>query len=73
MMNASFNPLRLVNTYGAFGSITRERYEIIIEGTDDADPARRDGVARVRVQGQAGRLAAGARGRSRHITCGSTG
>ncbi|MGO9610697.1 MAG: lipase maturation factor family protein, partial [Verrucomicrobiia bacterium] len=33
-MNASFEPLHLVNTYGAFGSITRERYEIIIEGTD---------------------------------------
>jgi hypothetical protein len=34
MMNASFEPLHLVNTYGAFGSITRERYEIVIEGTD---------------------------------------
>jgi lipase maturation factor len=36
MMNASFEPLHLVNTYGAFGSITRERYEIVIEGTEDA-------------------------------------
>ncbi len=27
MMNASFEPLHLVNTYGAFGSVTRERYE----------------------------------------------
>ncbi len=35
-MNASFEPLHLVNTYGAFGSITRPRYEVIIEGTDDA-------------------------------------
>ena len=34
VMNASFEPLHLVNTYGAFGSVTRERYEIIIEGTD---------------------------------------
>ena len=34
-MNASFEPLHLVNTYGAFGSITRPRYEVIIEGTDD--------------------------------------
>jgi hypothetical protein len=33
-MNASFDPLHLVNTYGAFGSITRERNEIILEGTD---------------------------------------
>jgi hypothetical protein len=36
MMNASFDPLHLVNTYGAFGSITRERFEIVIEGTQDA-------------------------------------
>ena len=35
VMNTSFEPLHLVNTYGAFGSITRERYEIILEGTDD--------------------------------------
>lgn len=34
-MNASFNPLHLVNTYGAFGSVTRNRYEIIIEGTSE--------------------------------------
>ena len=37
MMNASFEPLHLVNTYGAFGSITRERYEIVIEGTRDGE------------------------------------
>ena len=36
MMNASFNPLHLVNTYGAFGSITKKRMEIILEGTDEA-------------------------------------
>ena len=35
MMNASFDPLRLVNTYGAFGSVGRERYEVVIEGTRD--------------------------------------
>lgn len=35
MMNFSFNPLHLVNTYGAFGSVTKKRYEIIIEGTYD--------------------------------------
>ena len=34
-MNASFNPLHLVNTYGAFGSVGRERGEIIFEGTSD--------------------------------------
>ena len=35
LMNTSFNPLQIVNTYGAFGSITRERNEIVIEGTAD--------------------------------------
>ncbi len=35
MMNASFEPLHLVNTYGAFGSVTKNRTEIILEGTDD--------------------------------------
>jgi hypothetical protein len=34
-MNFSFNPIHLVNTYGAFGSVTKKRYEIIIEGTRD--------------------------------------
>ncbi|KAF0849635.1 lipase maturation factor family protein [Nocardia caishijiensis] len=34
-MNASFDPFHLVNTYGAFGSIGRTRYEIVLEGTDN--------------------------------------
>jgi hypothetical protein len=33
-MNMSFNPLHLVNTYGAFGTVGRTRDEVIIEGTD---------------------------------------
>jgi len=36
LMNTSFNRLHLVNTYGAFGSITRVRNEIVIEGTEDS-------------------------------------
>lgn len=36
VMNTSFNSFHLVGTYGAFGSITRPRYEIVVEGTDDA-------------------------------------
>ncbi|PYK31623.1 MAG: membrane protein, partial [Verrucomicrobia bacterium] len=36
MMNTAFNRLDLVNTYGAFGSVGRERDEIVFEGTDDA-------------------------------------
>ena len=35
VMNCSFDPLHIVNTYGAFGSVTRVRKEIIIEGTED--------------------------------------
>lgn len=35
-MNASYNPWHFVNTYGAFGSITRTRREVIVEGTTDA-------------------------------------
>jgi hypothetical protein len=38
VMNFSFNPLHIVNTYGAFGSVTRYRDEVVVEGTDDADP-----------------------------------
>jgi hypothetical protein len=40
-MNSSFNSLRLVNTYGAFGSVTKQRREVVLEGTDDpeASPA----------------------------------
>jgi hypothetical protein len=36
LMNYSYNRIHLVNTYGAFGSVTRERYEIVMEGTDEA-------------------------------------
>jgi hypothetical protein len=36
MMNTAFNRLDLVNTYGAFGVVGRERDEIVFEGTDDA-------------------------------------
>src|SRR5260370_2347644 len=36
VMNTSYNPFHLVGTYGAFGSITRQRFEVIVEGTDDA-------------------------------------
>jgi hypothetical protein len=38
-MNRSYDRLALVNTYGAFGSVGMERYELVIEGTRDADPA----------------------------------
>jgi len=35
VMNTSFDRLALVNTYGAFGTVGRERDEIIFEGTND--------------------------------------
>jgi membrane protein implicated in regulation of membrane protease activity len=38
LMNYAFNRLHLVGTYGAFGSVTRERYEIVVEGTSAAAP-----------------------------------
>jgi hypothetical protein len=34
-MNFNYNPWHLVNAYGAFGSVTRERYEIVLEGAAD--------------------------------------
>ncbi|MHA6695231.1 lipase maturation factor family protein [Homoserinimonas sp. A520] len=39
LMNASFNRWQLVNAYGAFGSVTKQRYEVIVEGTLDASPS----------------------------------
>ncbi|MFF4607080.1 lipase maturation factor family protein [Streptomyces sp. NPDC001339] len=36
MMNTSYESLHLVNSYGAFGTITRVRREIVVEGTADA-------------------------------------
>jgi hypothetical protein len=37
LMNVSFNPYRLVNTYGAFGTVGRTRLEVVIEGTDEPE------------------------------------
>jgi hypothetical protein len=37
-MNTSFEPLHLVNSYGAFGSVGKVRDEVILEGTADARP-----------------------------------
>jgi hypothetical protein len=35
-MNTSFDPMHLVNSYGAFGSVGKARDEVILEGTSDA-------------------------------------
>jgi len=36
VMNTVYNRFHFVGTYGAFGGITRTRYEIVVEGTEDA-------------------------------------
>jgi len=36
LMNTSYEPFEVVNSYGAFGSVGRVRHEIIFEGTQDA-------------------------------------
>jgi hypothetical protein len=38
VMNTSFDPLDLVNTYGAFGSVGQERLNVVFEGTMDEHP-----------------------------------
>jgi Lipase maturation factor len=35
LMNSSFTRLPLVNTYGAFGTVGRERMQLVVEGTQD--------------------------------------
>ena len=36
LMNYSFDPFHIVGTYGAFGSVTKERDEVVVAGTTDA-------------------------------------
>ncbi len=38
IMNTSFDPLDLVNTYGAFGTVGKERLNVVFEGTSDTVP-----------------------------------
>lgn len=42
IMNTSFDPLELVNTYGAFGSVGKERYNVVFEGTAAEFPNESD-------------------------------
>lgn len=42
-MNRSFEPLHLVNTYGAFGSVGKERLEVVLQGTLSEDPEDEEG------------------------------
>lgn len=38
IMNTSFNALELVNTYGAFGAVGKQRFNVVFEGTDAETP-----------------------------------
>lgn len=42
LMNSSFDRLHLVNTYGAFGSVGRSRYELVFEGSYKDAPGDQD-------------------------------
>jgi len=42
LMNASFNRWQLANAYGAFGTVTKERIEYVVEGTLETDPGDAD-------------------------------
>ncbi|ORV45597.1 hypothetical protein AWC02_13185 [Mycolicibacter engbaekii] len=53
-MNASFNPLHLVNTYGAFGTVGRFRAELVIEGTTDAALTERTAWREYQFKGKPG-------------------
>jgi hypothetical protein len=44
LMNASFEPFRLVNAYGAFGSVSRRRDEVVLEGSTARSPGPDDWV-----------------------------
>jgi hypothetical protein len=39
IMNTSFDPLELVNTYGAFGTVGQQRLNVVFEGTLDENPS----------------------------------
>ncbi|MFI6335833.1 lipase maturation factor family protein [Streptomyces sp. NPDC050535] len=54
VMNRSFDPLHLVNAYGAFGSIGRVRHEVVIEGTSDEQPRADSGWREYEFKGKPG-------------------
>lgn len=54
LMNASFNAWHLVNAYGAFGSVTRRRTEVVVEGTLDDDPGPGTSWAEYEFRGKPG-------------------
>jgi hypothetical protein len=56
-MNLNYNSLHLVNTYGAFGSVSKERFEVVLEGTEEADPSASTVWREYELKGKPGPLA----------------
>jgi hypothetical protein len=54
VMNRSFDPLHLVNSYGAFGSVSRVRHEVVIEGTAEGTPREDSGWREYEFRGKPG-------------------
>jgi hypothetical protein len=54
LMNYAYNPLQLVNTYGAFGSISKTRYQVVVEGTLATDPTLQPEWREYEFKGQPG-------------------
>jgi hypothetical protein len=55
-MNVSYNLWHVGNTYGLFGRITRDRLEVIIEGTRDAAPGAESTWTEYEFKAKPGRL-----------------
>ena len=56
VMNTDYNRFHLVGSYGAFGSVTRLRYQVVVEGTDDAAPTAATVWREYEFKGQPGAL-----------------
>ncbi|MDJ0323542.1 lipase maturation factor family protein [Cryobacterium sp. PH31-AA6] len=54
LMNASFNRYHLVNAYGAFGTVTKERFEVVVEGSNADDPRDETGWLAYEFRGKPG-------------------
>lgn len=55
-MNYCWNRWHLVGAYGAFGSVTKERYEVVIEGSESDSPSDESSWKEYEFKGKPGRL-----------------
>jgi hypothetical protein len=55
-MNMSYNSIHLVNTYGAFGSVTKVRREVVLEGSEADDPTDATAWREYELKGKPGDL-----------------